>query len=105
MQCPMVHNNGSSPDRMIDDLCNAAEAVRKAIQAVEACAPHSRDYYVQKNGTAAMIQASAEHTKRIQQLVSVRAELETLIAGIQHQVDERADQRAAIRAQQITLTD
>jgi len=73
MQFPKTHSNGSTPYHLFNDYVEAAMAVGKAIEMTEKCAPHARDYYVVQE-TEAMAKASAEHTERIQKLISVNAE-------------------------------
>jgi hypothetical protein len=82
---PTIHNNGSDPAKLIDGYREAAEALRVALDKVEGCAPHCRDYYVAS--TDAMNGASVEHTERIQKLISVLGDVISLLDNVHHQVD------------------
>jgi len=74
VQLPTVHSNGTSPDVLFDQVIDAADAVRHAIDAVDAAGPNGRDYYLQ--GGSAFRVAAEEHASRIHRLASVLQELE-----------------------------
>jgi hypothetical protein len=93
---PTIHNNGSDPEKLIEQYSAAATACREALDLLEACSPHSRDYYIQS--TEAMVTASAEHMARIQKLIAIKAELSMLAENVQKQVDAREEQRKLHRA-------
>jgi len=76
MQYPLIHLNGTSPERLLDDYCRAANAVRAAIEAVQLAAPNLRDYYPLE--PACWNTAIGEHQSRMDRLRSVLAELEQL---------------------------
>jgi len=77
---PTVHLNGSSKQSLLDCYFDAAEALRKALVAVQATAPHGRDYYVQRthDGEHVTHRAIAEHVDRLKRLESVLRELNAL---------------------------
>lgn len=83
MKIPTIHLNGTSAQSLMDDLENAHEKIREAIQALSQCAPNGRDYYVQESG--ALVVAQEEHQARMSKLVSIKAELEALAEGIDAQ--------------------
>lgn len=93
---PTIHNNGSDPETLLSKYTAASTALREALELLEECAPHARDHYVQS--TEAMVQASKEHTERIQKLISVKAEIAMLAENVQKQVDDREEQRKLLRA-------
>ena len=80
MMLPTIHLNGTSQDSLLEQFADASEAVRVALQDLQQAAPHGRDYYPQ--GPEAFGRATAEHRKRVDALVGVRHELETIIEGI-----------------------
>src|SRR5262249_8664589 len=44
---PIVHSNGTSRERLIEQRCEAANALQKALEALQAMCPNGRDYYPQ----------------------------------------------------------
>lgn len=88
---PTIHNNGSDPEKLIEQYSAAVAACREALDLLEACSPNARDHYVQS--TEAMIVASSEHVMRVQKLISVKVELNALAEHVQQQVDNREEQR------------
>lgn len=87
MLIPTVHLNGSSGQVLLDQYAAAAEAVRKALDAVCDACPNARDYYVQ--GSDAALAAQREHESRVTALKRVRLELVALVEGIQDQIDAK----------------
>ena len=104
MQFPTVHNNGSDPAKLIEAFLDASEAVREAIDLMDGCGPHARDYFDQQP-TVNFEAASAEHTERLQALIKVRGELRSLADNVQKQVDEREAARLVHRAELATVVD
>jgi hypothetical protein len=84
---PTVHLNGSSGEVLLDQYTTAAEAIRKALDAVCNSGPNARDYYVQ--GPDAALAAQREHEARLASLKRVRDELAAIAEGIQDQLDTR----------------
>ena len=97
MQYPTVHNNGSDPEKLISDLFNASGKLHEAIDFVERCSAHARDYYNQQP-VENFSKASAEHSERVQALIKVRGELIALAENVQRQVIERERAREEHRA-------
>ena len=87
MLIPTVHMNGTAGDVLCDQFTAAADAVRKAIDAVCDAGPNARDYYVQ--GPDAALAAQREHEERIASLKRVRDELAAIAEGVQDQLDLR----------------
>ncbi len=90
---PTIHLNGSSPDSLMESLREAATAVHGAMEALGACSPHGRDYYVQMDSNALEI-ATQQHRMRVLKLQSVYDELVAVWEKIQAQVYEREAVRA-----------
>ena len=80
MQAPLIHLNGTSRQSLLDQLCDAGEAVRKAMDALCQASPNGRDYY--PLGPEAYKRALDEHQSRYDRLTSVRRELEELTEAI-----------------------
>ncbi len=59
MLLPSIHLNGTSAEQLLEQACEAGNAVRAAIVALEAAGPNARDYYPQ--GDDAFTRARAEH--------------------------------------------
>ena len=91
MLTPTVHMNGTAGDVLRDQYATAADAVRKAIDAVCDAGPNARDYYVQ--GTDAALTAQREHEARVKALKTVRDELAAIVEGIQDQIDAKEASR------------
>jgi hypothetical protein len=77
MQYPTVHLNGTSKQELLDQACEAAQAIALAVNALENAAPNARDYYPQSGDAITL--ARSEHLARIKALVGVQTELETMI--------------------------
>lgn len=87
MMIPTVHLNGTAGEVLLDQYTTAAEAVRKALDAICETGPNARDYYVQ--GPDAGLAAQREHEARIKALKGVRDDLAAIAEGIQDQLDAR----------------
>ena len=91
MRTPTIHLNGTSGEVLYNLHCEAYDALRRAVQALDAAAPNGRDFYVQ--GDHAIGEAMREHSERVSRLVSVLRELDELRESI---ADARAE-RASLR--------
>lgn len=91
MTIPTIHLNGSDGNVLRDGYRAAADAVRKALDAVCEAGPNARDYYVQ--GPDAYRAAQREHDARVEHLKRVRLELTALVEGIQDQIDAKEASR------------
>lgn len=80
MIIPTIHLNGTSKQRLIDDLVEAGSAIQLAQKALAAAGPNGRDYYPQ--GPAAFTAAVDEHDSRLDRLRSVYKEIEALVLAI-----------------------
>lgn len=87
MLIPTVHMNGTTGEVLLDQYIVAAEAVRKALDALCDTGPNARDYYVQ--GPDAPLAAQREHEARVASLKRVRDDLAAIAEGIQDQLDAR----------------
>lgn len=74
---PTVHINGTSKSYLVTDHMAAINAVNEALKAVQAMAPHGRDYYLQDvPGRRSKIQDALEqHNARLTKLQIVAGEL------------------------------
>lgn len=88
MKKPTIHSNGSSLESLMDQNDQARAAVRKAIEALEAAAPHERDYYQQ--GPRSFSIAKLEHQLRIDKLMQVQTDLEELRQHLSDEEDLRS---------------
>ncbi len=70
MQFPTVHLNGTSADSLLSDFRSVLDTLSDAIDAVRHCGPNGRDYYVA--GDEAFTAARAEHSARLETLVTMR---------------------------------
>lgn len=77
---PTIHLNGSSKERLLDDVVEAAGAIRRAERALNEMAPNARDYYVE--GPDAFAKANEQHRDRLERLASVLRE----VAAIQEHI-------------------
>ena len=77
---PTVHLNGTSSADLLGALCNAADAVRAAIEAHAQTFPNGRDYYPQ--GDRAIHAATEQHSARWHKLNEVREELTSIALAI-----------------------
>ena len=73
MMLPTIHLNGTPVSRLLEEVNEAAQAVRLAVEKLELAGPNGRDYYPQ--GPEALPQAQKEHRERVQMLTTVRGEL------------------------------
>jgi hypothetical protein len=84
---PTVHMNGTAGEELRDQYAAAAEALRKALDAVCDAGPNARDYYVQ--GPDASLAAQREHEARVKTLKTMRDELAAIMEGVQDQLDAK----------------
>ena len=78
---PTIHNNGSHPQDLKDNLRRAHTFIRNAIEAMQAVTPHGRDYQTISH----TLQARADHDRRMADLTTIRDELMALWEGIYNQ--------------------
>lgn len=72
---PIVHLNGTSRGRLLDELTGAADAIRHAITSHREASPNARDYYLDEGRFPRAVRA---HQAREQKLLGVLAELQAL---------------------------
>ena len=83
VKCPKCFGRGflgTSRESLLDAICNATDALRKAQAEVVETAPNGRDYYPQ--GMDAFRAAEREHFARMQRIIEVRQELEDIAEAI-----------------------
>lgn len=88
---PTIHLNGTAGAALLDQYTAAAEAMRKAIDALCDAGPNARDYYVQ--GPDVALAAQREHEARLASLKLVRNELAAIAEGVQDQIDAKEESR------------
>lgn len=80
LAAPTIHSNGTSRDELLRQMCDATDALHRAIEVLASAGPNGRDYYPQ--GPDAIKRATAEHQDRLSRLQSVQAELQELAVVI-----------------------
>ena len=66
---PIVHFNGSGKKRLLENYEAAANAVQKAIDALQEAAPHGRDYYtIDDNAINEAIKDHKERRRKLQEV-------------------------------------
>lgn len=80
MKLPTIHLNGTSKETLQEQYSKANEAIYAAIRALEGATPHARDYYVQNDQATA--EALKEHRARVEKLLEVRKEINTILEHI-----------------------
>ena len=77
---PTIHMNGTSAESLVDQNRAAWNALRSAVEALDAAAPNGRDYYPQ--GDHAIGEAMREHTERVKPLLKAMRELDAIAEHI-----------------------
>ena len=77
---PTIHMNGTSKADLLNQVCDALSALRKAQEALQCASPNGRDYYVQEAG--ALTKALDQHCARLRKLNEVKNELEAIAEHI-----------------------
>lgn len=85
MLFPTIHLNGTDPQVLLKKLEEAAMAINTAMEALQAAAPHGRDYYPQ--GDDVFFVAQREHIERQASLEKVSRDVEKLAWHVQDQID------------------
>lgn len=62
---PTVHLNGTDAQELAEQALGVLNALRETYEAMRRATPHARDYYVQDNGDAAILNAHNEHSLRL----------------------------------------
>jgi len=83
--------NGTNQQSLLDALGNAYAALDSAYDAIRACGPNGRDYYV---GTVTIEQATQQHMERLAAVdavkKSIEAEMELILANEQVERSDRS---------------
>ena len=77
---PTVHMNGTSKQVLMDQLCNAIDAIHVAGNTLAAAYPNGRDYYPQ--GADAIHLAMNQHAARMAKLREVAEELREIVESL-----------------------
>jgi hypothetical protein len=80
MTVPTVHLNGTSKRELINQLCEASNALNDAYEKLKRAAPNGRDYYPQ--GPSALTAATDEHMDRLRRVDAVKYEIDQLTLAI-----------------------
>lgn len=94
VELPTIHLNGSHGPTLADEITQATQHLRTAINALATCAPHMRDYYPNPDKHS-YDRARAQHEDRLRRLIEVQDDLTFLRIGIQKRVDERERGKAS----------
>jgi hypothetical protein len=78
MQLPAININGTARSDLLEQHMNARRLLSKAIEGLQECAPHGRDYQTLPDGQNALHKALDEHSNRLLKLRQVAIELETI---------------------------
>jgi hypothetical protein len=81
MQLPQININGTQASDLLELYVEAKRALGYAVTALNAAAPHGRDYVhgaTYQESTRIFYEAQREHTARILKVRQVLAEIETL---------------------------
>lgn len=99
MILPTIHLNGTAPEDLLRKFEEATRALDKAMEALQAAAPHGRDYYPQNSefGAEVFLVAQREHIERQMAIKRVYNDIENLAWHVQDAIDQRAKQRAVSR--------
>jgi hypothetical protein len=89
MHGPLIHLNGTSPERLLEALDEAYAALDTAIEKLAACAPNMRDYYPLPDGVEIFNQDVAEHRAMLSQLRTMQSTLEQVSESIWLQQERR----------------
>lgn len=82
MISPTIHLNGTSREQLLEQVTEAANALRTALNLIQEAHPNARDYYPQ--GPTAYRDAEAEHqarSRRVQEVLAEYVQLAETIAG------------------------
>jgi len=91
---PSLHSNGTAAADLFDQVREALDALRAAGLAMQAAAPHGRDYYVQ--GPDAYGVARDAHVSRLARLATIREELHAIAMAIADARDGREARRGRV---------
>lgn len=81
---PTVHLNGTPKAELIEQLCNAYNALQEALKVMRQATPNGRDYYVQADKEA-LTDALRQHNYRQAKVCEVMDDLEQITIAIDTQ--------------------
>lgn len=79
---PIVHLNGTSAERLIEQLSDVYDAAEQLYAALKQAAPNGRDYYPEPGR---LERAIAQHRQRMAAVQAIQASVEAEIAAIEAQ--------------------
>ena len=83
---PTIHMNGTSKERLLEELNNCWSACDDAICAIRSAAPNGRDYYINPGSLEAALD---QHLNRMKRVSDVQDELGKLIEMVDAQGSTR----------------
>jgi hypothetical protein len=78
---PFIHLNGTSAERLTDDLAMARDTLQAAYDAIKQTAPNGRDYYCHPWPNA-METATEQHLDRLRRVDLLIDELDSIINAV-----------------------
>lgn len=82
MHLPQINLNGTARSDLLELYLDAKIALERAITALNAAAPHGRDYQTYPDHSTVVYAALREHADRILKVRQVLAEIETIAEHI-----------------------
>jgi hypothetical protein len=83
---PTIHLNGTAASDLYDQYAAVADSLRESIRIMRENGPNARDYYVNPKHGAFQL-AVEEHTARVQALLVVLFDVESILAHISDSQD------------------
>ena len=84
VQVPYIHSNGTAAVDLMEQYSSALHSVTDTIRRMDSTGPNGRDYYLIPGASH---KAAKEHRVRVDQLLSVQAELVEIRDHIQVVID------------------
>jgi hypothetical protein len=84
MMTPTIHLNGTSKEVLMEQVLDALNGLRGALNAMEAAAPNARDYYPQLD--RAFERARKEHEERCMRVRKVMEEYGLMLDTIDSEI-------------------
>lgn len=75
---PMVHLHGTARDTLMEQWSDAVAALADARNALAACVPNMRDFYLQPDCDRVYALAVTQHASRMARVMEVQAEIEAI---------------------------
>ena len=78
MHLPIINLNGTARSDLLELYIDAKRALQHAVTALNAAAPHGRDYQTYRDHDSTFYAAQREHAERILMVRKVLSEIETI---------------------------